>query len=155
MHDHTYTQVWVTVTSYLYLHPLPPLQERGRSDCFSSYLRCSRRHRCEAASGGSNPQPARFSSPPRTKSGWRSCGAGARVIARPWPTRRWHGRWETTPAPARFTRWRGSSPTGSMRRHWEAYKETLTQCRKHDGECMYCKHRNRISTMHIQRKSLW
>lgn len=133
LHIHTHTHESL---SYLYLHPLPPWQERGRSGCSSSCSRCSRRHRCGAASGGSNLPSARSSSPPKTRSAWRSCGAGGRVIARPWPTRRWRGRWGTTPAQARFGRWRGSSPTGSMRRHWEAYKETLIQCRKHDGECM-------------------
>lgn len=132
---HVHTPMYASL-SYLYLHPLPPWQERGRSACSSSCLRCSRHHRCGAASGGSNPLSARSSSPPKTRSAWRSCGAGERVIARPWPTRRWRGRWGTTPAQARFERWRGSSPTGSMRRHWEAYKETLIQCRTHDGECM-------------------
>lgn len=114
-------------------HPLPLLQERGRSVCSSSSLRCSRLHRCGAVSGGSSPLLARFSSLPKTKSNWRSCGGGGRVIARPWPIRKWPGRWEITLAPVRFRRWRGSSPTGLMRRHSEAYKETLAQCRKHES----------------------
>ena len=129
---HTDTHEWVTIASHLCLRHLPSLQERGRSACSSSCSRCSRRHRCGAASGGSSPPPARSSSPPRTRSAWRSCGGGERATARPWPTKRWHGRWGTTPAQGRSRRWRGSSRTALMRRHWEAYKET--QCREHEGE---------------------
>lgn len=140
--------MYESLSPHMYLHPLPPLQERGRSGCSSSYLKCSRRHRCGAAFGGYSPPPARSSSPHKTKSAWHSFGAGERVIARPWPTRRWHGRWGTTLALARFKRWRGSSPTSSMRRRWEAYKDTPTHCRKHADE-----HRNIISTMDVQRKS--
>lgn len=47
---------------------LPPWQERGRSGCSSSCSRCSRRHRCEAASGGCSRPPARSSFPRKTRS---------------------------------------------------------------------------------------
>lgn len=81
----TRTQVHTSMSHYhlLYSHPLPCSQERGRSGCSSSYLRCFRRHRCGVASGGSNLRQAHFSFPPKTKSAWRNCGAGARVIASP------------------------------------------------------------------------
>lgn len=47
---------------------LPPWQERGRSGCSSSCSRCSRRHRCEAASGGCSRPPERSSFPRKTRS---------------------------------------------------------------------------------------
>lgn len=126
------------------VYPLPPWQERGRSVCSSSCLRCSRPRRCGAASGGSSRLLAHFSSPPKIKSNWLSCGGGGRAIARPWLTRKWHGRWETTRAPVRFRRWKGSWPTGLMRGPSEACKAFKTV----PGWCVYFKIRI-IREMHL------
>lgn len=109
---------------FFYLHPLSSLKERERSDCSSSFSRCSRRRQCGAAYGGCSHQLAPFSSPPRTKSVWPSYGAVAREIARPWPTKRWPEHSGTTPALGRLKRWNGSSPINLMKRHWKACKET-------------------------------
>ncbi|XP_061552976.1 uncharacterized protein LOC133413069 isoform X2 [Phycodurus eques] len=64
------------------LHFLLQSQERGRSACSSSCLRCCKRRLCEAASGGSSPPRAHFSSPPKTKSTWQRFGAAEKGTAR-------------------------------------------------------------------------
>lgn len=80
---HTHTGAIVQVCEVPSVCLLPPWQERGRSACSSSSLRCCRPHPCGVVSGGSSPPPAHFSSPPKIKSIWLSCGGGGRVIARP------------------------------------------------------------------------
>lgn len=78
-------------------------------------MRCYRTQGCVIASGGCTLKTAHSNSPPRTKNYWPACGAGARATARPWPTRRWRVPCATTPAPARYARWRGNWRIGSTR----------------------------------------
>lgn len=99
-------------------------QVKGKSDCFSSYMRCYRHQTCVAAFGGFSRTMERSSSPPRTRKSWQRCGADARATGKPWRTRKWPVPCETIREQERSAKWSVNLPISSLREHWEAFRTT-------------------------------
>lgn len=110
-------------TPILMLHCLSSLTltqaARKRYVCISSFWTFFAVETWRTASGGWTRKKVLSSSPPNTKKHWRIAGASRRAIARKWPTRRWHGLWETTARQGRSRKSRRSWPTSLVERWWE------------------------------------
>ena len=98
----------------------PPVRhlQAGKPGCFIFCSRCWRTPPWPTVCPGCRRRPtapACSGSPLGTRTRWRRSGASGRAIRGPWRIRRCRERWETTRAPGRSSRWRGSSPTSSAR----------------------------------------
>lgn len=92
---------------------------RKRYVCISSFWTFFAVETWRTASGGWTRKKVLSSSHPNTKKHWHIAGASRKAIARKWPTRRWHGLWETMARQGRSRKSRRSWPTSLVERWWE------------------------------------
>lgn len=92
--------------------------------CTSSCWTCCGRATWRTASGGWTGSKGSSSSPPSTRTRWRTTGASRRATARPWRTRRWPAHWGIMGKQGRFRRSRKSWPISSVER---CYRERLSE----------------------------
>lgn len=92
---------------------------RKRYVCISSFWTFFATGTWRTAFGGWTRRKVLSSSPPNTKKHWHIAGASKKATARKWPTRRWHGLWETMARQGRSRKLRRSWPTSLVERWWE------------------------------------
>lgn len=102
-------------------------------------------------SSGRTAALGHFTSSPKTKKSWLNAGASAKATAKPWPTRKWHGRYATTAARARSWKCAANSPTSLTRwscRDWRPWAHLFPQ---HKSSFLTTKSLlNRATTVHLE-----